>query len=145
MHLHLFIQIIVCCSFLNLITLIFNYYRKPSPFLSLNILPYSLFSWNSHYSPFFLQYLIFVSCLCLCDAFWIGIRFLFQHIKFLLAISNPLKLMTIVITSGICVSFSNLYCLFYIYYVLNSLLYVSNHFKHTYISYTTDLLSEVNR
>lgn len=48
-------------------------------------------------------------------------------LNFSLAISNPLKLMTIVVLSEISVSFSNLYFLFmcyctlYIYYVFNSL------------------------
>ena len=56
---------------------------------------------------------------------------------FSLAISNSLKLMTIISNSGIFVSFPNLFFSFYmvlylVYWVFNSLLYVSNHFKHTY-------------
>ena len=45
--------------------------------------------------------------------------------------------MTIISNSGIFVSFPNLFFSFYmvlylVYWVFNSLLYVSNHFKHTY-------------
>lgn len=67
---------------------------------------------------------------------------------FSLAISNPLKLMTTLlllflnfISFWICSLF--LHDILYVCYIFNFLFYISNHFKHIYNAFMTDLLSEV--